>query len=94
MKGFAKVVQLDTHDVVMVLNSNEKNGEHIQVFIRDEEMGCTLEPILGYDTEEEAKEAFESMDKEKVAKIVIEMLGNIREMFYSSKEKIKSYKES
>jgi len=70
MKDFSKIINTDKYQLVVMLMSDEDNKDHVHIIMRDEEHGCTFEPKMGYDNEEDARAAFEKFDEEGAKHII------------------------
>jgi len=77
MKNFAKIIEHDEFQIVVMLMSDEENEEHIHVVLRDESNGCTFQPKLSYgDDIDRAREKFDLFD-ETAAEPILDMYRQI-----------------
>lgn len=76
MKNWCKIIETETHDVLVQRLSTDEDGEHIQISIRLDGVLATFKPSFGED-EAIADEAFlkySKEDAEKIVKNTLEML--------------------
>ncbi len=69
MEKFAKIIEVDNKQVVVMRRSDHDNNEHVHVVVSFD--GFSAEPKLGYgDDDQAADEAFEAFGEEEARNII------------------------
>lgn len=75
MAKFAKLIELDNDEQVLLTVNYNDDDDNFQVFIRTDFEGCVAQIKLGFDSEEKANKVLETYSQEQAVKFRAEMVA-------------------
>lgn len=60
MKDWCKIIQTESHDVVVQLGANDKDGDHVKISIRDNSVDVSV--VITGEDESEAKRMYSEIE--------------------------------
>ena len=75
MAKFAKLIELENDEQVLLTVNYNDDDDNFEVFIRTDLNGCVAQIKLGFDSEEKANKVLETYSKEQAVKFRSEMVA-------------------
>lgn len=75
MAKFAKLIELDNDEQVLLTVNYNDDDDNFEVFIRTDLEGCVAQIKLGFDSEEKANKVLETYSQEQAVKFRTEMVA-------------------
>lgn len=75
MAKFAKLIELDNDEQVLLTVNYNDDDDNLEVFIRTDLEGCVAQIKLGFDSEETANKVLETYSQEQAVKFRSEMVA-------------------
>lgn len=75
MAKFAKLIELDNDEQVLLTVNYNDDDDNFKVFIRTDLEGCVAQIKLGFDSEEKANKVLETYSQEQAVKFRSKMVA-------------------
>ena len=75
MAKFAKLIELDNDEQVLLTVNYNDEDDNFEVFIRTDFEGCAAQIKLGFDSEEKANKVIETYSQEQAVKFRSKMVA-------------------